>query len=256
MTTAEITPLILTFNEAANLGRTLAKLAWASRIVVVDSFSTDATVEICKQFPQVEVRQRRFDNHTNQWNFGLDQVRTEWVLSLDADYVLTDEFIAELNSLAAPAGVAGYAAGFVYCVNGRPLRGSLYPPRVVLFRPAQSRYEADGHTQRLRAGGDTRPLAARILHDDRKPLSHWLWAQDRYAILEAEKLLAAGTAPLPFPDRLRRMVWPAPFVVFGYTLLVKGMIWEGWPGWFYTLQRTLAEILLSLRLAEAKFKRD
>jgi len=46
---------------------------------------------------------------------------------------------------------------------------------------------------------------------------------------------------------------PAPFVVLGYTLLAKGLIFEGWRGWYYVLQRTLAEIFLSLRLLEASF---
>src|SRR5882672_10665373 len=96
-----ITPLILTFNEAPNIGRTLEKLRWARDIVVVDSFSDDDTVEIAKSFPPVRLYQREFDSHQNQWNFGLREtgITTPWVLALDADYVLTDEFIGELKLL-------------------------------------------------------------------------------------------------------------------------------------------------------------
>ena len=93
----EITPLILTFNESPNIARTLEKLSWAKQIVVIDSYSTDATLEILQHYPQVQIFQREFDNHENQWNFGLQQVKTEWVLSLDADYLLTDELITELE---------------------------------------------------------------------------------------------------------------------------------------------------------------
>jgi len=57
---------------------------------------------------------------------------------------------------------------------------------------------------------------------------------------------------LNLADRLRRWIVPAPFMVFFYTLVVKGLIFDGWRGWYYVLQRTFAEILLSLRLIEAK----
>jgi len=250
----QVTPLILTFNEAPNIGRVLERLAWAPRIVVVDSFSTDETETICRRIPQVDFVQRKFDDHTNQWNFGLDQIKTEWVLTLDADYVLSEEFIAELKGWQPdPATVAAFAS-FRYCVFGKPLRATLYPARAVLFRTRMGRYEPDGHTQRLAIPGSTANLSGVILHDDRKPLWHWLWAQDRYAALEAKKLLAHHAGGLPVQDRLRRLIFPAPFIVFFYTLICRGLIRNGWLGWYYVFQRTLAEIILSLRLIEQKLK--
>ena len=252
----QITPLILTFNEAPNLERTLAQLTWAKRIVVVDSFSTDETLDIAKRFPKVEVVQRKFDSFARQCNIGLQQVRTPWVLSLDADYVLTDELISEMKTLDEAGAADGWAARFKYSVYGHNLRASLYPSRTVLYRREKARYEDDGHGHRVQINGAVKTLESFIVHDDRKPLARWLWAQDRYATLEVEKLLAAAAGTLPPQDRLRKMVWPAPFVVFFYTLFVKGMIFEGWPGWYYVLQRTVAELVLSLRLVEAKFNRD
>ncbi len=252
---SNITPLILTYNEAPNLRRTLAQLAWAREILVVDSFSTDETLEILKSFPQVRVVQRKFDNHSAQWNFGVAQCTTDWVLALDADYVLTPELVAELQSFQPTPAVNAYSARFSYCIAGRRLRGTLYPPHPVLFRKNSARYEQDGHTQQLRVTGPTAWLQGSILHDDRKPLSQWLWAQDRYAALEVEKLLAKPIAELRFQDRLRRRIVIAPGLVFFYTLFFKGLILDGWPGWFYVLQRTYAELLLSLRLLEEKLKR-
>jgi len=95
----KITPLILTFNEAPNIDRTLQRLSWASTIVVIDSYSSDETLEILQSYPQIQIFQRKFDTHTNQWNYGLQQVKSEWVLSLDADYMLTDDLIAEIDKL-------------------------------------------------------------------------------------------------------------------------------------------------------------
>ena len=92
------------------------------------------------------------------------------------------------------------------------------------------------------------------MHDDRKPFSQWLQAQDRYTALEVTKLSSANVARLGAADRLRKMILPAPMLVLFYTLFVKGLILDGWPGWYYTGQRVLAELLLSLRLIEARIK--
>ena len=66
---SSITPLVLTFNEAPNIGRTLDRLAWAKEIVVLDSFSTDDTEAICRKIPSVRFIQRKFDDHTKPMEF-------------------------------------------------------------------------------------------------------------------------------------------------------------------------------------------
>ncbi len=244
-----VTPLVLSYNEQENIGRTLAALTWAEEVILVDSFSTDATLEIARTaHPNVRVIQRKFDTHTAQWNFGLDQVRTPWVLSLDADYEVSPELGAEIERLPPDDDVAGYAARFRFRVFGRPLRASVYPPRTVLFRRDRARYHADGHTQLLAADGPIRSLSSVIYHDDRKPLSRWLRSQDRYMLIEAPHLLAAPVSGLSRPDRLRRRAFLAPAVMFFYLMFARGLILDGWPGWYYVFQRTLAETLLALRI--------
>ena len=247
-----ITPLILTFNEAPNIARTIAQLGWAKDIVVVDSGSTDRTRDILRQYPQVRVFDRAFTTHAEQWTFGLEHtgILTAWVLALDADFVLPDAFVRELASLTPAAGTAGYQAAFTYCINGAPLRGAAYPPVVVLFRRADAHYDQDGHTQRVRVRGAVRPLVARILHDDRKPLSHWLAAQSRYMRLEADKLGAARAGTLGRVDRVRRWLVIAPPAMFVYCLVVRGGLLDGWAGLFYALQRATSEVILSLFLVE------
>src|ERR1700719_2256506 len=66
-----IVPIILTYNEGPNIGRCLERLTWAREVLVVDSYSNDNTVAICVSYPNVRVVQRRFDSHTEQWNFAL-----------------------------------------------------------------------------------------------------------------------------------------------------------------------------------------
>lgn len=245
-----LTPVILTYNEEPNLERALKTLTWAKRIVVIDSFSTDETINIAKAYPQVEVFQRVFDTHAQQWNYGLAQVQTEWVLSLDADYQLSDELISEIANLDPNTPFDGYKIPFKYCVFGRPLRGTLLPPRIALFRRDFATYIDDGHTQLLTVEGQTAALSAAMLHDDRKPLSRWLWAQDRYVLLEIEKHRTTLPHELSWGDRIRKTKILAPIVIFFYCLILRGGILDGRAGWYYAYQRVLAELLLSIRLLE------
>ena len=249
-----ITPLILTCNEAANIGRTLERLAWAREIVVVDSFSNDETVEIASSFAHVRVIQRVFDGHRNQWEFGLREtgIKTPWVLALDADYVLTNDAVAELKSLNPNAETAGYRANFIYCMNGKELHSGIYPPVTVLYRRDAASYVQDGHTQRVVIDGRVEQLRSALLHDDRKPLSRWLHSQTRYAELEAQKLLAAEPKTLQLIDRLRLWSIILPPAMLFYCLIVRGGIFDGWPGFYYAFQRSLAELMLSLYLIDAR----
>jgi glycosyltransferase involved in cell wall biosynthesis len=246
----QITPLILTYNEAINIGRTLSQLTWAKKIVVIDSYSTDETIDILQSYPQVEVFQRQFDTHTNQWNYGLEKVASDWILSLDADYVLTDRLIDEINNLPKDSLVDGYFIPFKYCVFGKPLKGTLLPPRQALFRKDKAVYIDDGHTQLLKIEGRSDRLVSFIYHDDRKPLSRWLWAQDRYTIIEAQKLVDNLDRELSWGDRIRKQKILAPFIILLYCLILKGGIFDGWRGFYYAFERVLAEIILSIRLIE------
>ena len=243
----QITPVLLTYNEAPNLPRTLAALAWAKAIVVVDSGSTDGTLALLAADPRVRVFRRPFDSHAAQWNYAIGEtgIATPWILALDADYVLSDALVAELAALRPDPGTSAYRARFEYHVRGRRLWGSLYPPVTVLFRAGQGRYAQDGHTQRLEIAGRIEALRAPIAHDDRKSYSHWRQSQRRYSRLEAAKLARAPWAQLSWPDRIRRLVVVAPPAVLFYCLIVRGGLLQGPPGWTYAFQRLWSELALS-----------
>lgn len=252
----KITPLILTYNEAPNIGRTLQRLTWAEQIVVIDSFSTDATLDILSTYPQVQIFQRKFDSFANQCNYGLSKISSEWVLSLDADYILSENLIDELKTLKFTSQINSYSANFKYCVFGYSLRGTLLPPRKVLYRREKATYKDDGHAHRVYVEGDTAMLNSYIHHDDRKSLSRWLLSQDRYMIIEVKKLLETPNSQLSLGDRIRKQKILAPAIILFYCLILKGGILDGWHGWYYAFQRVLAEILLGIRLMEAEKLKD
>lgn len=243
-----ITPLILTYNEEINIRRTLDRLQWADRIVVVDSYSTDETLDIARSYSNVDIVRREFDTFANQCNFGLEHVESEWVLSLDADYVCSEDLIEEISTLSVSPSVVGYSVNFVYCVFGNPLRGTLYPSRTVLYRRSKATYRQEGHGHHVQIDGTVRQLEAPMYHDDRKSLDVWLTNQRRYAQDEAKDLLSNPSSTLT--DRIRRTCILAPLLTPLYCLFGKGLILDGWNGWYYTLQRTYAELLLALEMLD------
>ncbi|MEO8276023.1 MAG: glycosyltransferase family 2 protein [Thermoanaerobaculia bacterium] len=252
----DITPLLLTFDEMPNLERTFAALEWAKRIVVVDSGSTDGTAEWLRRDSRVALFTRTFDAHGKQWEYGLREtdIRTPWVLALDADHVLTPECSAELRGLSPAPGVSGFEARFTYCVEGKKLRGGLYPPRIALARVAQARFRQDGHTQRLEVDGGVQRLSSAILHDDRKPRTRFLAGQARYALQEAEKLLTTKPSELSRTDRIRKLGWIAPWLVPFWCLVVKRGILDGRAGLIYAGERAIAEWLIAMAILENRLK--
>jgi glycosyltransferase involved in cell wall biosynthesis len=247
-----ITVLILTYDEESNIGRTLEAVQWARQILIIDSGSTDRTLEIVAAYPQVRVLTRKFDSFAEQCNFGLAHITTPWVLSLDADYELTPGITAEIGNLVPIDQVSGYRARFIYRINGRPLRATLYPPRTILYRHDRARYRNEGHGHRVVVEGDVRNLAGRIYHDDRKPLARWFGSQQGYARREAEHLLSAPRHELNTMDRIRLLGWLAPIAVLPYTLFVKRCILDGRAGLLYAFQRLLAETMIAIEIMDRR----
>lgn len=250
----DISVLILTYDEAPNIRRSLDALRDFPEVVLLDSGSTDETQDIAAQYPNVRVVVRKFDSHSAQWNFGINEceLKGEWVLALDADYLVPPALVNEIMTLAPPARIAGYRARFRYCVWGRPLSGSLYPPVVVLYKRRCAHYVQDGHTQRVVVDGEVANLREAIRHDDQKPLARWLQSQSRYAELECNLLLSKSWRELRWRDRLRRLIVVTPWLVPVYCLTIGRGFLDGRAGLYYALQRCIAETVLSLQLIQTQ----
>jgi glycosyltransferase involved in cell wall biosynthesis len=248
-----ITPVLLTYNEAANIGRTLSCLRWANDIVVVDSGSTDETLAVLARFPQVRVFRRSFDTLGNQWNYAMREtaIATPWILRLDADYQVPEALIEELRRLDPNAPVSAYRIAFDYAIFSRRLISSLYPANTVLLRKDRFTVWDKGHTEAWSVEGTVKTLTARITHDDWKSTEQWLNTQGRYMRRELQRLRAERTGLLGWA----RVTPPfMPIFVFLYCLFAKGLILNGRAGIFYALQRLVAEATLSLMVLEEKLR--
>ena len=129
-----ISAIVLTKNEADNLPDCLASLRWADEIVVVDSFSTDRTVEIAQQHG-ARVIQHPFQDYAAQHNFAQAQAQYEWVLFIDADERVSDELAQEIRQLAGSGALTqnnAYHIERLHLISGRwlysdPARRKLTP---------------------------------------------------------------------------------------------------------------------------------
>lgn len=250
----KVTALVLTYNEEANISRCLDSLSWVDSVVVVDSFSDDSTLRIVNEYSFATLFQRKFDTHARQWNFGLSKIRDGWILSLDADYIVSLSLRGEiLGLLSKESDYSGFRIPFKYFVFGKALRATILPPRLALYRHSCGTYIDDGHTQDLLLTGPCGYIQSPIWHDDRKPLSRWLWAQNRYLKLEVEKLLATPTSKLSFADSVRKNTALAPFAIFLLCLFWHRGFLDGRRGLFYAAQRMYAETLLLLMLWEIRY---
>lgn len=252
-----LTGIILTYNEEANLRRSLEKLTWIPQIVILDSFSTDQTEEIAKSFPNVSFFQREFDNHTDQWNFALTKtdITTDWILSLDADYQIPKDLSEEIQKcISENSRYDAFWMHFTYAINGREIKSGIYPPVRALFRREKGRYEDDGHTQKLAIKGDTGTLINKAIHDDRKSMKRWLTSQWNYAELEAAKLLRTKRENLSKQDKIRIKRKFTPLLVFFYCIFIRRGWKDGSAGFQYAYQRMIAEILLQYSLIQLRQK--
>lgn len=256
---ADLTVLIPTFNEARNLPACLAALeGWTARIVVVDSGSTDGTVELARR-AGADIVQHPYSSAPAQWNWALQTVpvATDWVLALDADQQVTpslrDRILAALP--AAPPEVAGYYVERQLIFRGRRLRwGGCTRPMLKLFRAGRARCdERESPDHRFLVQGAVARLQAPLLEDNRneRDLRAWIQKQRGYAqrLADSEwrRPSAAGeslNAPSPFgtPDQRvlwRKWIWVRlpryvrPPLYFLYRYVVLGGFLDGWPGLLY-----------------------
>ena len=253
---SSLSVIILTYNEAPNIGRTLGQLTWAERVAVLDSNSADITKEIVAGFPNTTFHTRAFDDHTSQWNFAKDELThdSDWVLALDADYFITPELAKEIQVIINDDDPSKNAwwVNFDYAIEGKPVRSGIYPPVRILYRNEKARYIKDGHTQRIEVEGESGHLKNKAIHDDRKSFRHWINSQLNYATLEAEKLSQAPAASLSRQDRIRRGFIFTPLLVLFYCIFARFGWRDGILGWMYAFQRTIAEVLLQYKLLEKR----
>ncbi len=201
--------VLITLNEAANLPRTLKSVSWAQQIVVVDSGSTDATIEIARSLG-AQVIEEPWKGFADQKNSAIAHATGEWVLSLDADEDVSPELAREIQALLQ--GEPPFSAYRIPRLNhflGRPLRhGGYWPdPKLRLFRKGAARFAQRPVHETMEADGPVGTLASPLLHHCYPTLEDYIEHMNRYSSAGCSN---AGRFRPRSSDRLRaRMECPA-----------------------------------------------
>lgn len=257
---APVAVVMISLNEAHNMPEVLDNLAgWAQEIFVLDSFSTDDTVEIARA-RGVHVAQRRFDGFGSQWNAALElPITSPWTMKLDPDERLSDKLKAELSSAMAAGRSTGLSLHRRLWFMGRPLPITQEITRV--WKTGACRFTDVAVNEYPILDGPVTPVDGYMEHLDSPDLGHWLDKQNRYSTSEAEiKFHARPLADKPrlFGTKMQRWMWlkanvdkfPARFtLIFLYYFLLKGLWRAGFVG--YVWSRLRADVY---RLQYYKFR--
>jgi glycosyltransferase involved in cell wall biosynthesis len=193
--TLDISAVIITLDEERNIRRCLESLTWAREIVVVDSGSTDATVEIAREYTDRVISQP-FEGYVGQKNFALDQATGEWILSVDADEMVTPELLARIREVwpRERERYNGFTINRLSRFSGRWIRHcGWYPDRKLrLFRRSRGHWEGDDLHERVRLDGPVMDLNADLLHYTYQDLSENIEKIQRYSTIFARAQYARG----------------------------------------------------------------
>lgn len=267
--------LVLTKNEEGNIEECVRTLSFSDDIVVLDSFSTDKTVELAERFANVRVLRRAFDTEFMQRNYGLHEVeyRNEWVYVCDADERVTPELAKEIleriNEPAREAAPAAYRMRYKNIFLGRWIRhASSYPVWIIrLVRAKKVRYESRATNVHPIIDGTVGELQEHFLHYSfNKGLKPWFMKHNYYSDREAvEAVRVRATKPSlssvlsKDPMHRRRAMKNLSFFLparqlwrFGHDLILKGGFRDGLPGMHYCMMMAMYEYWIGLKIREVE----
>jgi glycosyltransferase involved in cell wall biosynthesis len=271
--TANLSVIVLTFNEEKHLARCLKSIEpVAQRILVVDSYSSDETVAIARSFG-AEVLQNPWLNHATQFNWALDNncFDTAWIMRLDADEVLLPEVTQSLLTLEEqPARVSGLTVTRrIYFLDQWMRYGGLYPVRSLrVWRTGLGRCENRWMDEHIVVRGDVGHLQGDIADMNLNDVTWWTSKHNSYASREAAELLllrygSSTREALPLDRHARAKRWMKERVYarlplgiravsyFIYRYFLRLGFLDGWRGFaFHVLQGLWYRFLVDVKLYE------
>lgn len=249
---SKLSVLVPCHNSEKTIRRTLESVRWADEIVVVDSFSTDGTLDICRGYAD-RLLQHEFTGFAAQKNWGLERCSHDWVLQVDSDERLEPGLQEEIQSaLVRPdPEVNCYRIPRKNYTYGRWVRGcGFYPDyQTRLFRRSKASFSDRAVHERIEASGPMPALRHHLLHEDFKGIGPHLAKLGRYSLYELEELRRRG-------HRLRWWdLWLRPPAVFLRAYFLRAGWRDGYPGLLQAGFLSLGVFLKYARLWESEWER-
>ncbi|ANF51090.1 glycosyl transferase [Chryseobacterium glaciei] len=192
----DISGLIITQNEEKNIREVLKCFDICDEIIIVDSFSTDNTIEIAKEFPNVKVIQNKFEDFTKQRNVALDAAKNDWVLFLDGDERITPELKKEIiDELNKPEQKDAYYFYRKFFFANKPINfsGTQSDKNFRLFRRSKARYTAGKMVhETLEVNGTIGVLKNKLLHYSVSDYESYKQKMIHYGVLKGQELAIKG----------------------------------------------------------------
>lgn len=246
--------IILTYNEEKNIEDCFKSVYnWAAEIFIVDSFSTDITLEIAKKYTD-KIYQNKFEGYTKQRNWALDNLpfSNEWVFFLDADEKPSDELKNEIKNILpkVQSEINGFFIKRRFIFMGRWIKhGGYYPTWLLrLFKYKAARCQEREVDEHFVVRGKTLRLKHDIIHEDRRSITFWIDRHNQYATLEAFEQTKEQSTNQNNPSAnsymekkrlLKRHIWNCfpiffrPFIFFFYRYILRGGFLDGKAGFIY-----------------------
>lgn len=206
MSQVRLSVVVVTQNEEERIRACLESASWADELIVVDAESSDKTATIARELTD-HVFVRPWPGFAAQKNFGLEQARGDWILSLDADEVVSAALRREIAGILAGGGAhAGYTIPRRNVFWGRWIRhGGLYPDwQLRLFRRGQGCFAGRRVHESVTVDGSVGRLTGHLEHRSYRDVADFLERADRYSTLAADEWLAAGLRARPLVDLVMR----------------------------------------------------
>jgi len=202
-----LTALVITYNEEQNIKAVLDNLAFADEIIVVDSFSSDATFEIASSFKNVKITQRIFDDFASQRNYALSLATNSWILFIDADERLTTELEKEISTIINEQNsVSAYFMYRTFMFQNKKLRFSGWQTDKIirLFKKDESYYNHEKIVhEKLIVNGAIGKLKNKLIHYSYSDYEDYKQKMILYGQLKAQEELVKKTKPHFFHFYLR-----------------------------------------------------
>jgi glycosyltransferase involved in cell wall biosynthesis len=200
MSRPKISAIVTSFNEVDQIEECIASLLWADEVLLVDSFSTDGTVELVRsKFPQVIVEQRTYYGSAAQKNYGIDRVSNDWILIADSDERVPPELRDEIFRVLENPKYWAYAIYRRNFILGKEVRYSgLQRDRVTrLLHRKHARYPNRRVHTDLAVDGDIGKLKQKFLHNYVRSLDHMSEKMTRYGVWGGTQLFLNGQRSKP-----------------------------------------------------------
>ncbi len=247
---AKLSVVIICFNEEAILEKCLSAVEWADEIVVVDSFSTDRTLEIARKYT-ARVFQHGWQGYARQKTIALQHASHPWVLSLDADEVVSPELADEIRSLlAGEPALAGYRVPRRAYYLGRFLHHCWYPDfKVRLFRKSLGRWSQHDVHETVLLDGPGGTLKNPLLHYSFLSIRDHLQTIQTYTTLSADSLARSGRT-----FSLARLLGSPVFMFLQQYVGKRGFL-DGIPGLVASVLSAFHEFVKYAKLYELQNKK-